>query len=78
MILSDELGWIANFTLVVGALYIIKKSTWGFIFQIMGCILYLVVGLLIGLSSVTWMEAGFIFMNLYGIYKWRKDAYKET
>lgn len=72
MTFVNELGWISNFTFVVGALYIIRKSIWGFVFQILGCILYLVIGLLVDLSSIIWMEVGFIFLSLYGIYEWRK------
>lgn len=73
IILSDALGWIANFALAVSFLYLIKKSVWGFIFQIIGCLLYLAVGLMVHLSSVTYMEGWFILMSFYGVYKWRKD-----
>jgi hypothetical protein len=70
--LIDIVGWIGNIGFIFGAIYLAKKSVWGFYWQIFGNAFYLVQALMLGVSSLMILSIILIGINIFAIYNWLK------
>ncbi len=68
----DLIGWIGNIGFLLGAILIARKKIAGFYYCGVANMLYIAVGLLLHLHSITVLSIALIFANVYGIYNWRK------
>lgn len=69
----DLIGWIGNIGFIIGMLLIARKRSEGFYLACIGNVSYLVVGILLKLSSAIILSAVLGILNIYGIIRWRKD-----
>ena len=72
MSIIDILGWIGNLFFIVGAIFIARKKLIGFYGNAIGNIFYVIQGLLVGTLSLAVLSITLIFINIYGIYNWKK------
>jgi nicotinamide riboside transporter PnuC len=74
--LPDFLGHIGYANLTLGMILIARKNIWGWLFRAIGEVIWVVVGLMLGLSSAWMWGTIFLFIEAYGFWKWRKEAKK--
>lgn len=72
--LPDLLGHVGYASLTWGMILIARKNIWGWLFRAGGEILWIVIGLMLGLSSAWMWGTIFLFIEAYGFLKWRKEA----
>ncbi len=73
----DLIGWIGNFCFVTGGLLLAKKKIFGWTYQILGNLSYLIQGLFLSVTSLWILSCLLIGMNIYGIFQWRKKKTKK-
>ncbi len=73
----DTLGWIATVIVLYGTWRVTKKETSGWLLRIVGDALWVVVGLMTGITSIIACEGTFVVLNTIGYLKWRKDEDKQ-
>lgn len=69
----DIIGWIGNIFFIAGAVYLARKKSRGFYYNVIGNILYIIFGLLDGKSSILILSIWLVCINIYGIYNWKKQ-----
>ena len=69
----DFLGHVAYFFILLGTYLISKKKVYGWVVKIIGDIIWLILGIYLGLSSIWVWEFGFIITALYAIKSWNKE-----
>jgi hypothetical protein len=67
------MNWLAASLICIGYILVISKKRLGFIVQIAGCTIYIIIMLQIDLSVVA-INAVFWIINAVGFYKWRHEA----
>ena len=69
----DALGHLGYIFIALGIFLLTKKNIWGWVFRFTGEFTWLVIGILIDMSSI-WLW-GFLFLALdaYGFYCWHHD-----
>ncbi len=74
--IEQVLGWLANFCVVMGAVYLARKNVLGFGWHILGCVFYGTQGLLMSNWSLVSLDAFLIIMNIWTWRVWY-DAFKD-
>ena len=69
----DVLGHIGYFSIAVGMYLVTLKNLWGFAFRFVGEVIWLVIGLLLGMSSLLIWGVIFMGIDIYGFVKWRRE-----
>ena len=69
----DMLGHIGYLSIAVGMYIITLKNLWGFAFRFIGEVVWLVIGLMLGMSSLLVWGVIFMGIDIYGFMKWRKE-----
>ena len=75
---ADVLGHIGYVFIALGMILLAKKSIWGWVCRWIGQLTWLVIGIVIGMSSIWSWGLVFLFIEAYGFYSWRKDLKKLT
>jgi len=70
--LADNFGWVANILVVIGMILLTKKQRSGFIYNILGHIVYLVQSLMLMMSSLLAIDIILIGVNIFGFLKWKQ------
>ena len=68
----DIIGWIGNIFFVLGAIAIAYKYRIGFILNGFANVLYVVVGILVPIVSLTVLSLILAIINLVGFLKWKR------
>lgn len=68
---ADLVGWAALVPIAVGTWAVGGGHRWGWMARAVGDALWVVVGLMSGLSSIVVAEAAFLAIDLRGWWKWR-------
>lgn len=72
---TDALGWIGNIFFIIGSYLLAKKkpipccAT-----NIIGNGIYIIVGIMLHLTSLWAISIFLLILAIYGIYNWRKDG----
>ena len=74
---ADICGHIGYAFVALGMYFLAKKNIWGWICRWIGEMIWLVVGALIGMTSMWTWGILFLFIEAYGFYSWRKDLKHE-
>jgi hypothetical protein len=74
----DLLGHIGYASLVLGTVLIAHKQKIGWPLRAFGEALWIIVGIMLDLTSAWFWGTVFVFIDLHGYYKWRKEAQKST
>lgn len=69
----DFFGHIGYLTIFIGVVLLSRHHPWGWIFRLVGEVIWFGVGIALGLSSVWMWGIVFICMDIYGWYKWRQE-----
>ena len=69
----DMLGHIGYLSIAVGMYLVTLKNSWGFAFRFFGEVVWLVIGLLLGMSSLLIWGVIFMGIDIYGFVKWRRE-----
>ena len=70
--IADIFGWIGNIFFIFGAIYLAKKSIFGFWHQIFGNVLYLIQSIFMHIYSLGMLSIILIIINSFAIYNWNK------
>jgi len=70
--MTDIIGWIGNIFFVLGAIAIAYKYRIGFILNGFANVLYVVVGILVPIVSLTVLSLILAIINLVGFLKWKR------
>lgn len=65
-------GYIATFLSLLGNVFIVRKSKWGFVIWTAGNIVWIWVDIHIGLHSQIVMMAVYSALNIWGLIEWGK------
>jgi nicotinamide riboside transporter PnuC len=69
---TDVLGYIATILSLLGNVFIVRKSKWGFIVWTAGNLVWIYVDISIGLYSQIVMMATYSALNIWGLIEWRE------
>lgn len=69
----DLLGYVAYTFIFFGSYLIAKKKSVGWLYRILGNVMWVGLGLALGLTSIVVAEVIFIALDSYGFKQWRKD-----
>lgn len=69
----DIAGHFGYAFIALGVYLLAQKSAWGFACRFIGEVIWLVVGVLLGMSSIWTWGILFLFIDGYGFIKWRRD-----
>ena len=69
------LGWIGNGFYILGAYLLAENKRIGFICNLLANLIYLIIGLAFGISSLWGISIGLIVLNVHGIYNWKRKKY---
>lgn len=70
----DIWGHAGYVSLFIGSQLLARHNKWGWIARLVGELIWVVIGLMIGLTSIWMWGIFFIFFNdVYGFWKWNKD-----
>lgn len=69
----DMMGHVGYAFIALGMYFIAQKSAWGFALRFTGEVIWLVVGLLLSMSSIWTWGLLFLFIDGYGFVKWRRE-----
>ncbi len=69
----DIMGHFGYAFIAMGMYLITLKSAWGFACRFTGEIIWLVVGVLMNMSSIWTWGILFLFIDMYGFIKWRRE-----
>ena len=72
MLVTDILGWIGNIGFISGSFLIARKRVEGFYTFALGNLLYIILGVLLRMTSLWAISCYLLIMNIYGIINWRK------
>lgn len=75
VLLADILGWIGNVGYILGLYYLanLKKPVPSMWWNVFGNALYVFYAWLLNTPSLIVLSILLIIMNIYGIYKWKKE-----
>ena len=68
----DLAGHFASATIALGIFFLTKKSIWGWVFRFIGEVAWVVIGFLMGWSSVWAWGLVFLTLDAKGFYEWWK------
>jgi len=68
----DLIGWFGNVGYIIGLPLIAKKRIGGFYFCIFGNVCYLIISILLKLTSSSTMGVVMIILNTHAIIQWKK------
>ena len=69
----NTIGWIGNGCFILGAILLAQKKIFGWTYQILGNLAYIIQGYFLGVSSLWALSVILIITNIYGIYQWKKS-----
>jgi len=69
---ADIFGHIGYLFIAVGLILLAQKSIFGWIFRIIGEMIWAVVGICIGMSALWFWGIIFLCLDVRGFIKWRK------
>jgi hypothetical protein len=75
MTFPDFLGHIGYLSITVGVLLLARQNIWGWVFRGVGEALWVIVGLMVGLTSAWIWGIIFLFIEVYGYRKWKKAGH---
>jgi len=78
MTFPDFLGHIGYISITAGMILLARKNIWGWFFRAIGEALWIVIGLMLDLSSAYVWGFVFLMIEAYGFYSWRKMSKNET
>lgn len=74
----DLLGHVGYFFIGLGILLLARKNIAGWIMRALGELIWLLIGISMGMSSM-WLWSGlFLFMEAYGFYQWRQERQQRS
>ena len=74
----DIAGHFGYAFIALGMFLIAQKSAWGFALRFTGEVIWLGVGLALGMSSIWTWGILFLFIDGYGFIKWRRENAAST
>ncbi len=74
----DMMGHLGYCFIALGMYFIAQKSAWGFALRFTGEVIWLIVGLLLNMSSIWTWGILFLFIDGYGFFKWRRENAAST
>lgn len=69
----DLLGWVATAIVIFGTCLLYNKKKSGWLIRVVGNTLWVIVGFMLGMTSIIACEGTFILVDTIGYLKWRKD-----
>jgi len=69
----DISGHLAYIMMIIGQLFITKKQAKGFIFRIIGGVIWVLLGGFLSMSSIIIWSAVFAGVDIYGFWKWMQN-----
>ncbi len=73
----DTLGWIATAIVIFGTCLLTDQKKAGWMVRVVGNTLWVIVGFMLGMTSIIACEGTFILVDTIGYFKWRKDEDKQ-
>lgn len=73
----DLIGWIGTFVFVAAAIFVAHKNIVGMWLMLVGNILFGIVGVASGLTSLIGVSVIMAVVDFYGIYKWGSNEDSE-
>lgn len=77
MTFPDFLGHVGYILIAAGMLAIGHGRPYGWVLRIVGELTWLLVGMMVGMSSIWFWGTIFIVLDLCMYYKWRKENHNE-
>ena len=71
--LLDLAGHVGYALIALGMYFIAQKSAWGFALRFTGESVWVIIGALMGMSSIWMWGLLFMFIDGYGFIKWRRE-----
>lgn len=72
MLIEQYLGWVANVFFILGVYILGNKNVNGFYLNAIANFLYIIQAIYMHNTALLWLSIGLIFLNLKGVYEWRK------
>lgn len=72
----DIFGHIFYAFLLVGMILLARKSKWGWACRFVGEFGWVIIGVIIGMSSIWSWGIVFMCIDFYGFMRWRKKVFK--
>ena len=69
----DLLGHFGYLISALGLILLSRKNIWGWIFRLVGEAVWVVIGILLGMSAIWSWGLLFLSLDIYGFYSWRKE-----
>lgn len=68
----ELIGWIGNFGFFGGAILLARLKRIGWVFHMLGNVMYFIQGIMLGLYSLTILSFVLFIVDAYGFKKWGK------
>jgi hypothetical protein len=69
----DIAGHFGYFFIALGMYLLTLKSAWGFASRFLGEVIWLVIGVMMNMSSIWTWGLLFLIIDAYGFVKWRRE-----
>ena len=74
--IHDLIGHLAYITILLGTRLLHKKNLHGWLFRVAGDIIWAILGLYLGLSSVWFWSSIFAINDMWGFMSWKRTKEK--
>jgi hypothetical protein len=69
----DFFGHIGYFFLMIGQICITRKHIYGWIFRFCGELTWVIIGLIMGMTSIYIWGVAFMIIDVIGFFKWKRE-----
>lgn len=68
----DWIGHVGYALVFLGTLALAQKLVIGWVLRIIGALIWIILGVFLGMTSIWFWEAAFILVDVYGLCNWKK------
>lgn len=72
MDLTNLLGHLGYICIVIGMIFLARKSAMGWLFRMAGDLLWTIIGVMLSMSSIWFWCSVFLVLDAYGYWHWKK------
>lgn len=76
LFLLDIAGHIAYIFVLFGLWLLTKKSKWGFVSRFIGELGWVIIGIIMGMTSIWTWGLAFMTVDVVGYWRWREEKYE--
>lgn len=70
---TDFWGHIGYIFILIGMILLTRKNIWGWVCRFIGEVVWLLVGLSMGMSSIWFWGSIFLVIDVVGFLKWKRE-----